>query len=228
MKSAIPEGSADPWVQKGDSDTYQTATFMIDDARLGNGLEGGADLRINCNNDGDDWVHLVELKLLSTQLEPTPTATPSPTPTETPTATPTPTPTTGWVRGVVWDDQNEDGVRDGGEPGIEGSEVGLLTMSMSVVMTRATTSDGAFDFGAVEPGNYMVQQTNLPGYGSSTFDLLGVSVFANVEQWVEFGDYRLPTPTPTDTPTPTATPTPTITPTATPWIRVYYLPLMTR
>jgi hypothetical protein len=240
MKSATPEGSNDPWVQKTDSDTYRTATFIIDDARLGNGLEGGADLRINCNGDGDDWVHLVELKLLSTQLEPTPTPTASPTPTETPTPTATPTPTTGWVRGIVWEDQDQNGVRDAEELGVDGVAIDLLTTSMSLVMSGTTSGDGTFEFGGVEPGNYMVRQTNLPGYESTTFDLLGVSVFANDAQWVEFGDYRSPTPTPTDTPTPmptdtpTATPTPTetptatITPTATPWIRVYYWPLMMR
>jgi hypothetical protein len=226
MRAAVPEGSSDPWVQKTDSDTYKTATFLIDDARLGNGLEGGADLRINCNNDGDDWVHLVELKLVSSRPEPTPTATPSPTPTETPTATPTATPTTGSVRGVVWADQDQSGTRDGGEQGIAGVVVDLLTTSMSVVMTRTTSSDGTFEFSIVDPGNYMVRENNLPGYESTTFDLIGVSVFANTEQLVEFGDYRLPTATPTDTPTPTVTPTPTATPTATPWIREYYVPLM--
>jgi len=99
-------------------------------------------------------------------------------------------------------------------------------------MTMTTAPDGTFEFGSVDPGNYMVEQTDLPGYESTTFNLQGVTVFANEERWVEFGDYRLPTPTPTDTPTMTPTPTdtatPTVTPTATPLILYYYLPLMTR
>jgi hypothetical protein len=235
LKAARPQGSGNPWVQKTDSGTYKTATFLIDDARLGNGLEGGADLRINSNGDGDDWVHFVELKLLSTQLEPTPTATPTPTNTPTPTPTATPTPTTGWVRGIVWDDSNQDSVKDATEPGLEGVSVALKSLpSMAVVLEATSAADGSFDFGAVAPGNYLVQETNPPDWDSTTSDVVGVTVFANEERWVEFGDYfaATPTPTPTETPTatptPTETPTPTITPTATPPFRIAYLPLVMR
>ncbi len=241
LKAATPQGSSDPWVQKTDSSTYKTVTFLIDDARLGNGLEGEADFRISCNDDGDDWIHFVELELLSTQQEPTPTPTHTPTPTPTLTPTPTPTPTTGWIRGIVWEDQDRNGEKDAGELGIEGVDVALKALpAMSIVMTMTTAPDGTFEFGSVDPGNYMVEQTDLPGYESTTFNLQGVTVFANEERWVEFGDYRLPTPTPTATntptptdtptmtPTPTDTPTPTVTPTATPLILYYYLPLMTR
>ena len=108
---------------------------------------------------------------------------------------------------------------------------------MATIMTRTTATDGTFEFSGVLPGDYWVEQTPIPGYALSkppNINFQGVTVFANEVQWVEFGDYRLPTPTPTPTdtptttPTPTDTPTPTVTPTATPLILYYYLPLMTR
>jgi len=37
----------------------------------------------------------------------------------------------------------------------------------------------------------LVQETDLPGYASSTFNIQGAIVPAGGEQWVEFGDYKL-------------------------------------
>lgn len=141
-------------------------------------------------------------ELTTTMAPPTPTSTVTPTPA----VTSTPTPTTGWIRGIVWEDQDENGEKNAGELGIAGVDVTLKALpSMSIVIAMTTALDGMFEFGSVDPGSYMVEQTDLPGYESTTFNLQGVTVFANEEQWVEFGDYRLPTPTPT--PTPTHTPT---------------------
>ncbi|MEI2688231.1 MAG: SdrD B-like domain-containing protein [Anaerolineae bacterium] len=95
--AAIPAGGSDPWVQKGNSNGFLTASFVLNDARLSNGLAGGADFVLDSRSeagldDGNEWVHFVELKKLSgPEPLPTPTHTPTNTPTTGPTRTPTPT-----------------------------------------------------------------------------------------------------------------------------------------
>ena len=49
-------------VTKTNSRTWKTQTFNITDARMGNGLLGGSDFRIDCNNDGDEYVHMVDVR----------------------------------------------------------------------------------------------------------------------------------------------------------------------
>ncbi|MBC7238105.1 MAG: hypothetical protein H5T69_19855, partial [Chloroflexi bacterium] len=71
-------GAVDYWVEH---------QFVLRDAYLANNLEG-ADLRLNCNEDGDEYVHLVEVIGLWGE-PPTPTPVPSPTKTPTPSKTPT-------------------------------------------------------------------------------------------------------------------------------------------
>lgn len=78
--------------------------FRVDDAYFANGLPGGIDFRIDCNNDGNEYIHRLIVSGAGLQL-PTPsptrtrpptktrTLTPTPTITRTPTDTPTPTPT---------------------------------------------------------------------------------------------------------------------------------------
>ncbi len=89
MKDAIPDGSANPYVHKTDSRTWITVSFGITDGRFANSLTGGADLRVNCMDDGNEWVHLVKVSKAGA-VSPTATATPTPTETATPTSTPTP------------------------------------------------------------------------------------------------------------------------------------------
>jgi hypothetical protein len=95
--AAVPQGGADPWVQKTNSNTFRTATFVLPDARLSNSMSGGADFVLDSRsetgvNDGDEWIHFVELKKLDGPPPlPTPTHTATPAPTTGPTRTPTPT-----------------------------------------------------------------------------------------------------------------------------------------
>ncbi len=95
--AAVPVGGADPWVQKTDSNTFLTASFVLTDTRMSNAMTGGADFVLDSRsetgvNDGNEWVHFVELKKLAGPApQPTPTHTPTPTPTSGPTRTPTPT-----------------------------------------------------------------------------------------------------------------------------------------
>ena len=95
--AAVPTGSIDPWVQKTNSNSFRSATFVLPDARMSNGMAGGADFVLDSRSetgvdDGDEWVHFVEVKKLSGPGPlPTPTHTATPSPTAGPTRTPTPT-----------------------------------------------------------------------------------------------------------------------------------------
>jgi len=69
-------------------------TWNLDDAYFNNGLPGGIDFRIDCNNDGNEYVHrLIVRSEGPPPPTPTPTRTRPPTATSTRTRTPTNTPT---------------------------------------------------------------------------------------------------------------------------------------
>ncbi len=133
---------------------------------------------------------------------PTPTATPTwtptftPTPTATPTWTPTPTPTpsTGIVEGYVWADENADGERQEGEPGIPdvtlrlGRQTGLLSLADWETTTDAT---GFYRFTDIPPGTYVLSVI-LPGaVYPTTATVVQVKAEANTVTHVDFGLYRL-------------------------------------
>jgi len=140
---------------------------------------------------------LVEFYRLPPTPTPTQTATPtvSPTPTETsiPTPTPTVTPVPGRIEGRVWDDVNGNGLIDAGEAGLAGATIrlydyGHLDPDPPLRPPVVTGPNGAFYFDAVPPGWYVLVETNLPGYISSTSDVLitsGVTFYGN------FGDQRI-------------------------------------
>ncbi len=81
-------------VSKGNSMAWRRAQFVISDGRFANGLAGGADFRIFCNNDGNEWIHFVDVTKSNGTLPPAPSSSDTPTPTPTPTATFTGTPPT--------------------------------------------------------------------------------------------------------------------------------------
>ena len=91
---------------------------------------------------------------------------------------------------MVWEDQNRNGIWEG-EPGIAGVTVILRTLSGAFLRDTTTAWDGFFEFTSIEPGSYLVEETDLPGYASSTFNIQGAIVPAGGEQWIEFGDYKL-------------------------------------
>ena len=85
-------------VQKTNSGTWKTVVFNLADARFANTQAGGSDFRIYCNNDGDDYIHFIQI----TKTGPTPTPDPNVTPTptySTPTSQPTRTPTQTYTPG---------------------------------------------------------------------------------------------------------------------------------
>ena len=121
-----------------------------------------------------------------------PSATPTPTLTGTPTRTPTSTPIPGRVYGRVWQDVNANGLIDGGEPGLAGVNVRLYAAASPEpnppLRTEVTAADGSFSFESLAPGWYIVVQENLPGYFSTTRDVLNVLVASAMTSEVRFGD----------------------------------------
>jgi len=160
----------------------------------------------------------------------TPTSTPGPsaTPTNSPTPTLSPTPERGAIFGIVWNDQDGDGVMDQGEPPLPGAIITLFDRFRQHVDLDVTLADGQYSFSNLELGYYLVKEANPPGYVSSTRDQLWAYCVDGLWVEVNFGDHLpstpgqtatmtlVPTPTKTHTPGPSSTPTHTGAPTSTP------------
>lgn len=212
------------YVQKTNTRQLKEAKFLINDGKFANRLGGGrADFYIDSRspegvNDGNEWIHMVDVAKGSSISEPTPTPTATATPTETPTptVTPTATPTTGVVEGVTFHDKNNNGVQDADEPGLPGAELGLWQGS-DRIYTAVSGADGVFRFPAVAPGQYQLREDVAPpGYLRYPMPVLLVVNANQTLPPIYLGHQLAPTPTPTPTLTPTSTPTLTPTPTFTP------------
>jgi hypothetical protein len=83
IERKITKGSA-----IGTVNTWVDYVWKVEDAFFDNGLPGGMDFRIDCNNDGNEYIHRLIVRGQGLQLP-----TPSPTRTRPPTATRTNTPT---------------------------------------------------------------------------------------------------------------------------------------
>ncbi len=126
---------------------------------------------------------------------PTPTFTPTATPTTTPTPTPTPTPSTSMVQGYVWNDLNQEGNKEEGEPGIAEVHVRMeqqsgLAYSLAGMET-VTDMDGLYRFEGVEPGAYRVSVESLAGSLATTDTSITVEFGANTIVTQDFGFYVL-------------------------------------
>jgi uncharacterized repeat protein (TIGR01451 family) len=80
------------------------------------------------------------------------------------------------IGGTVWNDTNRDGVVDDGERGIPGVTIALYRdvnnngahdAEDELVRYALTDLDGGYAFGALEAGNYIVVETDPPGYIST-------------------------------------------------------------
>ncbi|GEM_PF-2182310 len=69
----------------------------------------------------------------------------------------------GAIGDFVWNDLNDNGVQDSGEPGIGGVTVTLMHGS-TVIATTTTATDGSYHFTNVAPGTYTVNFTAPSGY----------------------------------------------------------------
>lgn len=195
-KYARPTGSNNTWVTKQGSGQFRTVKFFVNDARFANNMPGYTDFILdsrdeNGASDGDEWIHMVDLKKVDTNVPtatPTPTRTPSPTftptntPTSTPTSTRTPTPTAtathtatptatptgtatvGSIGGVAFVDSNGNGTLDTGEPRLASLTVELRNDSGTVIATATTNSGGGYNFPNLNPATYRVSPVAPANY----------------------------------------------------------------
>jgi len=84
------------------------------------------------------------------------------------------------ISGYVYNDQDQDGIKDGGESGINGS---ILTLSG--YMVTETDQNGYYQF-AVPAGTYTLKHTSSAGYGPFTPDSFDVTVGPSTTR--SFGD----------------------------------------
>lgn len=91
----------------------------------------------------------------------------------------------GWVRGVVFNDANGDGLRN------IFSEVGLANVMVSASdgQSMATNGDGSYYF-LLPAGGRTLTQTNLVGWVSTTPDVVALTVASQGAHEVNFGDWQ--------------------------------------
>jgi hypothetical protein len=95
------------------------------------------------------------------------------------------------VRGTVFVDQNRNGLRDEGEPGLP--NVRLMVRAPDQSQQRMVRSDeqGRYEFLGLPSGRYVVTQVDSSGYGSTTPNAVTVIVRGSLPARVDFGDYML-------------------------------------
>jgi beta-glucanase (GH16 family) len=76
------------------------------------------------------------------------------------------------IAGHVWRDDDGDGIRDAGEPGIENATVELLDAADEVIDSTTTNADGAYGFPSLIAAGFQVRvdESSLPADLSATFD----------------------------------------------------------
>lgn len=88
------------------------------------------------------------------------------------------------IMGVVFDDQNSDGNQGFGEPGLAGA-----TITLDGGQSKTTDATGIFVYSVSTAGTYALDETDPPGYRSTTPNNVNVPVTALGQSYlVEFGD----------------------------------------
>jgi len=95
----------------------------------------------------------------------------------------------GDITGVVWNDLDGDGSKEGGEPGLVGVSVKLLAGGIQIGQTT-TSGDGSYIFAALWPGVYTVREVQ-PSWlrFSSTLGEVSVTVLSGQTVRADFGDW---------------------------------------
>ncbi len=95
---------------------------------------------------------------------------------------------TAVIIGIVFDDTNSDGVQGFGELGLAGAMLTLDGIN-PITTTGNGLITGTFTYAVSQVANYALDETNPPGYRSTTPDNLNVVVDAlGTSYFVEFGD----------------------------------------
>jgi LPXTG-site transpeptidase (sortase) family protein len=97
------------------------------------------------------------------------------------------------ISGTLFNDLDLNGTQGAGEFGIGSVKVDLYDSSgTTLIATLTTTAGGSYNFTNLIPGSYMVVETDLAGYVSTTPNSVPATVNAGGSATVNFGDYRLP------------------------------------
>ena len=99
----------------------------------------------------------------------------------------------GTITGAVFNDANGSGTRDTGELGLGGVTVQLINpVTGAVVASTTTGADGTYVFSNVSPGSYIVSETDLAGYVSTTSNTVPVTLTSGGSAAANFGDQQPP------------------------------------
>jgi len=123
---------------------------------------------------------------------PTPTSTPSATstPSPTPTATPSPTPPTGSLTARVCVDLDRDADCGPADRALPGATISLYRYGDLQLWAASNTGpEGLCRFTGLPVGEYLLRETNPPGYLSASDDEWEVEISANHEMSFSFIDY---------------------------------------
>ena len=88
----------------------------------------------------------------------------------------------GTIHGIVYQDDDNDGVKDAAEPGLAN-----VSVTLDDATGNTTDSRGEFSF-TVPPGWHKVEEQDPPGHSSSTVNVVWVLVNENQTVEVAFGD----------------------------------------
>jgi len=102
---------------------------------------------------------------------PSPSPSPSPLPSPTPISTPTPTATNGTISGQVFEDANENGNYDAGEPVLDGIIIILIdisTQGQTLTVSTQTDDQGIYRFSNLPDANYRLTFVLPTGYVPSS------------------------------------------------------------
>lgn len=97
------------------------------------------------------------------------------------------------ISGTVFNDADLNGTQAISEFGIAAVRVDLFdSIGTTLIATLTTTAGGAYSFTNLAPGDYVVIETDLAGYVSTTPNTVPATVTAGGSATVNFGDYKLP------------------------------------
>ncbi|MHB0857743.1 MAG: SdrD B-like domain-containing protein [Anaerolineae bacterium] len=97
-------------------------------------------------------------------------------------------PTVAGVSGHVWHDWDHDGMYDEGEPPLEGVLLALADPHGTLIASTLTDAAGLYRFEGLLPGSYLLSETDLDGFTSTTPNLVALELVSGSEMIQDFGD----------------------------------------
>ncbi len=135
-------------VTKTGSNQWKKATFILTDANFNNAIGSSSDLALDCNNDGDEYFHMVDVRKGAGITTPSPSPSPSPSPTR------TQTPVVSTLQGSVT-------LQRPGKPAPDPSWAVPLLVSIGGMDYPVTTDQtGAFTLNNLTAGTYNIRVKN--------------------------------------------------------------------